>query len=53
MLWIILLIVLVAGGVGGVVNSLLTDNGFLRPKTEKVGETTSMNEPSYIFADTG
>lgn len=30
--WLILVVVLVAGGVGGAVNALLSDNGFVLPK---------------------
>jgi hypothetical protein len=36
-LWILLVIVFVAGGVGGVINALLSDNIFGLPKTVKVG----------------
>lgn len=35
-LWMILAIVAIAGGVGGVVNAFLTDNGFIIAKTVQV-----------------
>ena len=38
-LWVILLIIFVAGAVGGIVNALLSDNGFILPKPEKTGGT--------------
>jgi hypothetical protein len=31
-LWLILVVVFVAGGVGGIINALMSDNGFIRPK---------------------
>lgn len=34
MIWTIISIVFVAGAVGGVINALLTDNGFILPKYE-------------------
>ena len=34
MIWTIIGIVFVAGAVGGVINALLTDNGFILPKSE-------------------
>jgi hypothetical protein len=33
-LWVLLLIVFVAGAIGGLVNALLSDNGFVLPKYE-------------------
>jgi hypothetical protein len=33
-IWNLLLIVCAAGGAGGIVNALLTDNGFILPRTE-------------------
>jgi hypothetical protein len=35
MIFAILAVILVAGGIGGLLNALLTDNGFLKPCTEK------------------
>jgi hypothetical protein len=40
MIWKILGIVFAAGAVGGVINALLTDNGFIRPKNAVAGDTT-------------
>ncbi|MBN2086456.1 MAG: hypothetical protein JW748_14650 [Anaerolineales bacterium] len=47
-MWIMFFIVLIAGGVGGAVNALMTDNGFLRPKMEKVDDKTSIFRPGYL-----
>ncbi len=47
-MWIMFLIVLIAGAVGGAVNALMTDNGFLRPKMEKVDDKTSIFRPGYL-----
>ena len=47
-MWIMLFFVLIAGAVGGAVNALMTDNGFLRPKMEKVDEKTSIFRPGYL-----
>ena len=35
-IWILLLIIVGAGAIGGVVNALMTENGFVLPKEEKV-----------------
>ena len=37
-IWNLLLVVCVAGGVGGIVNALLTDNGFILPRTETANQ---------------
>jgi len=37
-LWNLLLIVFAAGAVGGIVNALLSDNGFILPRPETVGQ---------------
>ena len=39
-IWSILGIVFAAGAIGGFVNALLTDNGFIRPFSEPAGNTT-------------
>jgi hypothetical protein len=36
-LWVLLIIVFVTGGIGGVINALLSDNGFFAPRPESVG----------------
>lgn len=46
-MWMLLLYVAIAGAVGGVVNSLLTDNGFRLPKPEPAGNTT-IYRPGWI-----
>jgi hypothetical protein len=46
-MWMLLLYVAIAGAVGGVVNSLLTDNGFLLPKAEPAGSGT-IYRPGWI-----
>jgi len=47
-MWIMFFIVLVAGAIGGAVNALMTDNGFLRPKMEKVDDKTGIFRPGYL-----
>jgi len=47
-IWLMLLYVLIAGSAGGVVNALMTDNGFLLPKSEKVNDKTSIFRPGYL-----
>jgi hypothetical protein len=39
-IWPMLLAIFIAGGVGGIVNALMTDNGFLMPRQEVVRDTT-------------
>lgn len=46
-LWWLLLAVAVAGAVGGAVNALLTDNGFIFPKTDVV-DTTPLWRPGFL-----
>jgi hypothetical protein len=36
-MWVVLLIVFLAGAVGGFINALLSDNGFILPRTEESG----------------
>lgn len=47
-IWLMLLYVLIAGAAGGMVNALMTDNGFLLPKSEKINDKTSIFRPGYI-----
>ncbi len=47
-IWLMLFYILIAGAAGGVVNALLTDNGFLLPKSEKVNEKTSILRPGCL-----
>ncbi|MCL4812401.1 MAG: hypothetical protein KJ061_07955 [Vicinamibacteraceae bacterium] len=46
-LWWMLLAVAVAGAVGGAVNALLTENGFIFPKTDVV-DTTPIWRPGFL-----
>lgn len=46
-LWVLLAIVSAAGAVGGVINALLTENGFILPKQEAV-EHGSIIRPGII-----
>jgi|SRR5262245_31576799 len=46
-LWVLLAIVSAAGAVGGVINALLTENGFILPKPEAV-ENGSIIRPGII-----
>jgi hypothetical protein len=46
-LWM-LLTVFVAGGVGGVVNAAMSDNGFLLPTREKTAGDATLLRPGYL-----
>jgi len=39
-MWLLLVVVFAAGGFGGAVNALMSDNGFLLPRPESVGGAT-------------
>jgi hypothetical protein len=43
-----LLAVFVAGSVGGLINAILTDNGFILPRSETVDDKTVIFRPGYI-----
>jgi hypothetical protein len=47
-IWLMLVFVAVAGAVGGVVNALMTDNGFLLPKREQGDGGTTLLRPGYL-----
>ena len=47
-IWLMLIYVLTAGAVGGVVNALMTDNGFLLPKSEQASGKTTVVRPGYL-----
>lgn len=47
-MWLMLLFVFLAGGIGGVINALMTDNGFLLPKREDVDGKASIFRPGYL-----
>ena len=46
-IWPLLLIVCAAGAVGGLINALISDNGFALPRTEKV-DSMSVVRPGFI-----
>jgi hypothetical protein len=47
-LWILLLIIFLAGAIGGVVNALMTDNAFVLPKAEMTKENLQIYRPGII-----
>jgi hypothetical protein len=47
-IWYLLLIVCIAGAVGGVVNALLTDNGFALPRSKVVEDGISILRPGVF-----
>lgn len=47
-MWLMLLYIFLAGAVGGIVNALMTDNGFILPKSEDVDGKTTVLRPGYI-----
>jgi hypothetical protein len=46
-IWLLLLIISCAGAIGGIVNALLTDNGFALPRTEQT-DGSSIIRPGFI-----
>jgi hypothetical protein len=46
-IWLMLLAVVAAGAVGGAINALTSDNGFLLPKSEEANGTTIVR-PGYL-----
>src|SRR2546423_1460047 len=46
-IWILLLIIVGAGAIGGVVNAVMTENGFVLPKQEKVDSGTILR-PGFL-----
>jgi hypothetical protein len=44
---LMMLVIFAAGAVGGIVNALMTDNGFLMPRQESVRETT-IYRPGFL-----
>jgi len=47
-IWLMLLYVFLAGAVGGVVNALVTDNGFPLPRREPVDGDTAIVRPGWL-----
>jgi len=47
-MWWMLVLVFVAGAVGGIVNAFITDNGFLLPKSEQASGGATVLRPGYL-----
>ena len=47
-IWLMLIVVFISGGLGGVVNAAMTDNGFLLPKSESTSSGTTLLRPGYL-----
>jgi hypothetical protein len=47
-MWTMLLWVFLAGAIGGVINALMTDNGFILPKRAIEGDQTTVLRPGYL-----
>ena len=47
-MWLMLLYIFLAGAIGGVVNAVMTDNGFIKPKREVVDGKTIIWRPGYF-----
>jgi hypothetical protein len=47
-MWVMVFFVFLAGALGGLINALMTDNGFLLPKVEKVENLTGIFRPGYL-----
>jgi hypothetical protein len=45
---LLLIVIVVAGAVGGVVNALLTDNGFIKPRKETTSAGVDIYRPGFI-----
>ncbi|HLZ80138.1 MAG TPA: hypothetical protein VKP04_00780 [Ktedonobacteraceae bacterium] len=46
-IWLLLLVVCAAGAIGGLVNALLSDNGFFLPATKQAGDLTIL-QPGFL-----
>lgn len=47
-IWLMLVFVAIAGAIGGIVNALMTDNGFPLPKMEPASSGTTVLRPGYL-----
>jgi len=47
-IWLMLLFVDISGAVGGAVNALMTDNGFLLPKADQATSGSTILRPGYL-----
>ena len=48
MMWEIIWAVCIAGGVGGIINALMTDNGFALPKSMQLDSGVSVLRPGFL-----
>ncbi|HLJ95079.1 MAG TPA: hypothetical protein VKU02_18025 [Gemmataceae bacterium] len=48
LIWTILLTVCGAGAVGGIINALMSDNGFILPQAKKVEDGVSILRPGFL-----
>ncbi len=46
-IWLLLLIVCAAGAVGGLINGLLSDNGFILPRSEQLDQLSVLH-PGFL-----
>lgn len=46
--WMLILLVSIAGGVGGCINALLTQNGFALPKVVSIDQDNKVIRPGFI-----
>ena len=47
-MWWMLVLIILAGALGGVVNAFLSDNGFLMPKSEQTTSGATVLRPGYF-----
>ncbi len=47
-IWFMMFLVAFAGAIGGVVNALMTENGFLLPRSEEATQSTTILRPGYL-----
>ena len=47
-MWLMLGVVALAGAIGGVVNALMTDNGFFLPRCEEAGNGATVWRPGFL-----
>lgn len=47
-IWVMLIFIALAGAVGGIANALITENGFLMPKSEPTSGGVTILRPGYL-----
>jgi hypothetical protein len=47
-IWLMLAFIALAGAVGGIANALMTENGFLMPRSEKTSAGSTIVRPGYL-----